>query len=274
MHGWRRRIAVLPAVLVAALVTAACDVNVGNGDFSIDVVSGKAQDEWSRSYDIKPGTRIQIVNINGKIVVEPGGDGKFAVRAQRLVKARTDETAREMLGKLEILETNEDGRVRLETKPGERPRMGQSIEVRYFLTVPVGSDLDLKTVNGGVEVTGVKGALTATTTNGGVKGFGLSGPVEASTTNGGVELDFASVSADVKLETVNGGVRVMLPESAKADILARCVNGGIGVDNLKLDTVNGERSRRKLEGTMNGGGPKIRIDTTNGGIRITGRSES
>jgi hypothetical protein len=44
----RLRTRLIPAfLLIAALGTAACDVKVGNGDFSVGVVSGKAQDEWT-----------------------------------------------------------------------------------------------------------------------------------------------------------------------------------------------------------------------------------
>ena len=42
----------LPVVLVATLAFGAsgCDVNIGGGDFSLGVASGRAADEWSRSY--------------------------------------------------------------------------------------------------------------------------------------------------------------------------------------------------------------------------------
>lgn len=259
-------------VLVAAVATAACDVNIGNGDFRVGVVSGKAQDEWTRSYDLKPGTTIQIVNINGRIDAQPAEGGRLEVRAERIAKARTDEAAREILDRLDILETSGAEGVKLQTKPRERLSLGQQQEVRYHLKVPAGVDLDLQTVNGGVEVNGVKAGLIAATTNGGVKAYGLAGRVEASTTNGGIELEFVSVEAEIKAETVNGGVRLMIPEDSKADILARCVNGSIGVDNLKLDSgVERTRTRRRLEARLNGGGPKIEVETTNGGIRIAGK---
>jgi DUF4097 and DUF4098 domain-containing protein YvlB len=108
--------------------------------------------------------------------------------------------------------------------------------------------------------------------NGGIKGDGLSGHIEANTTNGGVEIGLASVSdGGVRLETVNGGVQLQLPRTAKADISARVVNGGVRVDeDLGLEQI-GEKSRRRREGRLNGGGSRIELSTTNGGIRIAGR---
>jgi putative adhesin len=266
--------ALAPALIVSATLTTACDINVGNGDFSVGVVSGKAQDEWTRSYDLKPGGRIQIINVNGRIDVEPSDSGKFDVRAERIAKARTDEAAQAVLQKLDILETASADSIRLQTKPRERLSMGQQQEVRYHLKVPAGMNLDLQTVNGGVEVSNVDATLVATTTNGGVNGKNLVGRVEASTTNGGIVLDLAAIrEGGVKAETVNGSVQIRLPPDAKADIVAHCVNGGISVQELKIDQTS-ERSRRNLEGRLNGGGPKIEIDTTNGGIRIGPRSAS
>ena len=100
----------------------------------------------------------------------------------------------------------------------------------------------------------------------------MSGPIEATTTNGGVDIDFATVGSDpISLSTTNGGVTINLPENAKADVVATCVNGGIAVSGINLDTT--ERSRRRVEGTLNGGGAAIDLKTTNGGIRIRGRSE-
>ena len=47
-------------------------------------------------------------------------------------------------------------------------------------------------------------------------------------------------------------------------------NGGISADGLSIETT--ESSRRRLEGRLNGGGPQIRLEGTNGGIRIASRN--
>ena len=47
-------------------------------------------------------------------------------------------------------------------------------------------------------------------------------------------------------------------------------NGGIDTENLSLESK--EQSRRRLTGDLNGGGPEIRIETTNGGVTLRGKS--
>jgi hypothetical protein len=260
----------VPALLVAAAVlTTACDIKVGNGDFSVDIVSGKAQDEWSRTYTLKRGAKIHVINTNGRIDVQPNDGPSLDVRAERIAKARSDEAAKAVLEKVEILEVVNDAGVTLQTKLRERLSMGQHQEVRYHLKVPAGMSIEVTTSNGGVELSNLDATIIATTTNGGVTARNGSGSIEASTTTGGVNLDLAAIGeGGVKAETVNGSVRLRVPYDLKANLNAQCVNGGISVDNVKLDP-SAERTRRRVEGTINGGGPPIRVDTTNGAIRIS-----
>jgi hypothetical protein len=104
-----------------------------------------------------------------------------------------------------------------------------------------------------------------------VKAHDVSGAIEATTTNGGVEVELSQVAdSGVKLGCTNGGIELKLPSDAKATISARITNGGINTDGVNIETV-GEASRRRLEGRMNGGGPKIDLAGTNGGIRIAAR---
>jgi DUF4097 and DUF4098 domain-containing protein YvlB len=124
-------------------------------------------------------------------------------------------------------------------------------------------------------VNNLNGAIHAKTTNGGVKGTGIvPTTIEASSVNGGVEIELAApldTTDSVELETVNGGVELHMPSESKATIAARCVNGGIRKDGLEIvsDTEGREsESRRRLNGTMNGGGAKVNLNTTNGGIRL------
>ena len=91
------------------------------------------------------------------------------------------------------------------------------------------------------------------------------------TDNTQIEVDLTRVAeSGAKLGCTNGGISLTLPTDAKASISARITNGGINTSGVNIETT-GENSRRHLEGRMNGGGPRIEIDGTNGGIRIASR---
>jgi DUF4097 and DUF4098 domain-containing protein YvlB len=73
----------------------------------------------------------------------------------------------------------------------------------------------------------------------------------------------------IRAETVNGVIELTLPASANADVQATCVNGRVSVEGLKID--GPESTRRRVEGRLNGGGPKVVLETTNGRIQLTGK---
>lgn len=257
--------------LFLGIAGAACDISVNDGGLSFGVASGKATDEWRRTYSIDPGGRLEIENVNGVVEASPADGGDVEVRAERIVKASTDEAARELLESIELREEVSPTRVRIVTTVPRRRFGRSSHEVRYHVRVPKGLAVQFETVNGGVRLQNLEGQVTASTTNGGVEGRGLSGPVKASTTNGGVQIEMASVTGEVELETTNGGIRLQLPPDAKANLEATCINGGISVSDLP---VQGEQTRRRVSGTINGGGPRVVAETVNGGIRISAGSRS
>lgn len=254
----------LPVLLVAS---AGCDIAMA--DFS-----EQQTDEWRKTFPLEAGGRVEISNVNGKIDVVAWDRNDVEVVAKKTGRAATQEAAKEALGRIQIVDSTKDGVVRVETKID---RSGGGLfgnnngQVEYTLRVPTGADLTLSTVNGGVEIDGGTGRIVAEATNGGIRARGVAGPVEASTTNGGVHLDLTAVHADgVKMECTNGGLHLLLPADARATISARVTNGGIDTSGLEMQT-RGESTRRRLDADLNGGGARIQIEGTNGGINIRAR---
>jgi len=271
----RSQITLLGLVLTAGLSLAACDIKTSaNGDFSFDISGGKAEDTWSRSYSLSDKGRFELINVNGRITAEVSTDGKVSVEGKRTAKGSTDEAAKENLAKIEIREEVSGDRVRVESRPPRLSGFGGH-EVEWTIKVPKGVIVDLRTVNGGVRLTGLEGEVHARTTNGGVRGTVKTSILEASSVNGGIQIDIEGTldaTATVDLETVNGGIEVSLAADSKASLSARAVNGGVRVSDLDVQRTNDDgaaESKRRLEGTLNGGGAKVNISTTNGGVRIS-----
>jgi Toastrack DUF4097 len=266
-RGGRRVIFLLPVLVVASVAGAGCDIAMAD-------LREKQTAEWRKTYELQPGGRLEISNVNGKIDVQPATGATVEVVVEKSARAGSVEAAKEAVARIEIQETVSPSNVRLETKVQRRTGGwfgGWNQDVHYMVKVPPSAEVRLNTVNGGIELAGLTGRITAETTNGGVKAHDVSGAIDASTTNGGVEVDLAAVAdSGVKLGCTNGGIRLRLPTTAKATISARVTNGGIHADGINLETV-GEASRRRLDGRMNGGGPRIDLEGTNGGIRISAR---
>lgn len=260
------RLVVCALLLPLAWSLAACDMSLGN-------LAGRATDEWTRTYPLAAGGEVRIVNTNGRIEVEAADGNSVEVRAERIARAATDEGARELLPRITIKEDISPDRVSIETERLGGIMIGAGYEVRYHVRAPKAATVDVTNTNGAVLVTGLAGKVAAHTTNGSVTTKNLTGPVDARTTNGSVNVDLASVkSGRIAVRTTNGSVTLNVPDDAKADVVATWTNGGINVSNVKMEV--SERSRRRFEGRINGGGAPIDLQTTNGGIRIRNRSDT
>jgi DUF4097 and DUF4098 domain-containing protein YvlB len=261
---WRRA-ALMAAAALATVALTGCDLVMTD-------LSAQSTEQWTKTYTLAPGGRVDVSNVNGRIEVEPADGTLVEVRAEKVGKGATDEAAKQALGRIDIVEHMSENEVRLETKvSGTGGFHLGGTEVRYFLKVPAGTQVRVGTTNGAIKLDRLKGDITAETTNGSITGTGLSGRVKAGTTNGGIDMDLDTVGqGGVSLETTNGGVELTVPKATAATISARLANGSIHTSNLAVQS-QGETSRRRLDGTINGGGERIDVETTNGSITIRGK---
>ncbi len=183
------------------------------------------------------------------------------VRAQ----ADTDAAAENIVDQVTI---GTNGEIRAN---GPRRSGDDHWSVSFRLQVPKSTNLDLETVNGGIKVHDVAGDLTARATNGGIKFYEIRGTVDASTTNGGVSLDFADdgwSGSEVIAHTRNGGINAKFPRQFNGTVEASTRNGGIQSDfgDTKADRLG---LRSTLRAQLGSGGPMVRLETTNGGLKLS-----
>lgn len=206
---------------------------------------------------------------NGGIRVQGSSRGDILVLARVVATAETESRAREVASAVRIEATPYQVQARGPDLTGR-----ESWHVSYRLEVPTQTSLSLNTTNGGISITDVEGKLEFQTVNGGVKLSGLAGEVRGRTNNGGVdvELDGATWRGEgLDVQTNNGGVRLRIPENYSARLESGTVNGGFSIDLPGV--VQGGQGRRDREVTadLGGGGPLIRVRTSNGGVKISKR---
>ena len=150
--------------------------------------------------------------------------------------------------------------------------------VSYQILVPRSTDLKLMARNGGISIKGVSGNLEFETRNGGVSLSEVGGSVKGFTRNGGVSVKLTGNrfnGSGLDVETRNGGVSLSLPANFSADVETGTVNGGLKSDfaELKAEKKGRWYRAKQINAKINGGGPKIRVVTTNGGVRIKSSEE-
>lgn len=267
-RSMRRRLSVLMLpLLLGAIASSGCDI------VTADLRSEESTD-WHKTYQLEAGGRLEISNVNGKIDVEASAGNTVEVMAIKKARGGSPEAAKAALERATITDDVSSGRIRIETKVARTSGVvlnGGNLQVEYRVKVPAGAEVKFTTVNGGIAITGLAGRITAETTNGGVTTRNVSGQLEASTTNGGLDIELSRVAdGGVKLDFTNGGLKMRMPRDAKATISASITTGGINAGDLPIETT-GDSSRRRLEGRLNGGGARIQIEGTNGGITLSGR---
>jgi len=222
-------------------------------------------------FDVNPGARISLENINGEIDVV-GGTG-----SQVTLVARKKAGSQEYLDGLKVVVDASPDYIRIETR---HPKSESSWfnwgndgggSVAYELSVPADVELDsIETVNGDVRIRAVDGIVKASTVNGGLDVGNLSADVSLETVNGKIVAEFDVLGADqrVDAEAVNGRIEIRLPGDASARVTAETVNGSIDADDFGLEPEKGFVGR-DLSGDIGGGAARISLDTVNGSIEIS-----
>ncbi len=141
---------------------------------------------------------------------------------------------------------------------------------------------------GGVEATNLGGAAVLSSSGGSIDGTNISGDIDASSSGGGVEIreargrvvaessggavsvSFAAGNAKGgDLSSSGGGVAAQVDPTVGLEIDASSSGGSVDCD-LPL-TVRGRIGRNDVHGTLNGGGPLLKLDSSGGGIAISSR---
>jgi hypothetical protein len=250
-------------VLLFSAGFAACDPHRGGR-----TLTGRASDEWVRSYTPAPGSELQVIGGTGSIDIEVGTGSAIEVRAERIIHAMTDAAARPIVRGIRIREDVMPHRVVLQDQGLADAMVGVDVEVNFYITVPHHTRLRLRMLNGDIHVAGVDAPVVAASTDGSITGASLRSGVDAQATNGDIAVDLAASSGDpIRLRADNGAIRLLLPSQTGADLDANCTNGALDLATLPLQPA-GEQTPHHARGRLNGGGMPVSLATFNGTIQV------
>ena len=228
-------------------------------------------ESFHQTFELAPGATVSVSNTNGHLEFRAWDRPEVGIDAVKKARAWSDSRAERQLKGLEIrIEETGDG-LRVTTRFPDSSFLdwfGGGPSVDYVVSVPAGVKVEGVTTNGGVEVAGVNAGADCRTTNGRIRISDVAGPVRAESTNGTVEAEVVELREEIELSTTNGALRLRLPDGTGAELDARTTNGSIRLDADSNLTPEGARKNR-LHGELAGGGPPVRLRTTNGSITIT-----
>lgn len=268
---------VAPLALAAALAGPAA---AGEGYWASifhDLIEGPARtSDFRWQGRVAAGRTIEIKGVNGSIQATGSSGDQVEVVATRRGRRSDPESVQiktfEHEGGITVcaLYPSTDPARPNECLAGNKGRMNSKnndVSVEFVVKVPAGVRLAARTVNGAVDASGLSADADVETVNGSVK-VQTSGVARAQTVNGSVQASMgrADWSSDLEIKTVNGSIRVTLPKAASTTVDAETVNGSI-VSDFSLS--GGTVTRRRLKGTIGGGGRAMSLETVNGSIHIS-----
>jgi hypothetical protein len=165
------------------------------------------------------------------------------------------------------------GRAALKTSGGSITVGGAAAELEVDTSggsIDIGdaaARVDAKTSGGSISLAHVGGDVHAHTSGGGIRIEDAGGTVDASTSGGSINAKLSrQLTGDSRLETSGGGVTVSVASNVRLDLDAAASGGGVSSD-LPI-TVRGKQEDDSLRGQINGGGPKLTLRSSGGGIRV------
>ncbi len=222
----------------------------------------RARARFERTVPLTASGEFHLDNVNGKVRVEPWDRAEVRIEAE---KSATDEA---YLNEIRIEVRGEGDRVDVHTRLPRGGWFWGGGHVEYLIHLPARATVDVRTVNGSVEVDGMDGSVRANTVNGSVRLTEAAGVLNATTVNGSIRADYrrAGSEGDHHFHTTNGSITLYLPLDAGGEVDAQAVNGGMHTD-FPLQTTS-KIGNRRIEGRLGEGRAVFRIRTVNGSVRI------
>jgi hypothetical protein len=258
-------------------------------------------DEWNRSFPVHAAPVVHVRSNDARIQIMTWDRPEVAVR---VVTSRW-KIGRQV--QVDASQNGDD--VTVETHAPSFNFVFFDFTPRYVhveVTVPRHSDLDLHSGDGSISIGAVEGHIHAETGDGGVIANGLHGDIRLHTHDGSIEaheldgrvdastgdghvtvsgrfdalevgsgdgrvdaeaLPGSSLGPGWSLHTGDGSLTLRIPHDLKADLDAHTGDGGIHVD-IPVE-VSGFMKRTWMRGTINGGGPPLKLRSGDGSIRLT-----
>ena len=228
--------------------------------------SSEVRDEIRKSYELAPGARVELSDINGAISIETS-DTKTA----NVYIVRTG-GSQEVLNRRKMsVEADANGlRIR-----GEKADVGffsglfgSSPSERVTLKLPRQISLLTKGVNGSLIVGDLDGSVEIHGINGRVQIGGTSGSAEFKGINGNIVVGLKQLNGGgVSIGGVNGSIELRLNEGLNADLDTHGMNGRVTSELSEVEVVRNKRG--SYSARIGNGGNMITASGINGNIRLT-----
>ena len=247
----------------------------------------------NRTFKVAAGdnvSKLLVDNVNGYIHVTGGAGSEIQVKVEKHFRAESQSDLDKAKHDV-TLDMSQDGNsVKLyENGPYRSPgggvnwssdRYRYSVTFDYEIQAPSGAQLELRELNGAIEVKNSSGNFKVNTLNGKIDMQEIAGAGSVKSLNGPVKVAFTrNPTSESSFDTLNGPIDIYFQPSLNADIAFKTLHGGVysDFDVTTAPTVikgdgSGTRFIYRTGGNMKvcagKGGPALSFRTLNGAIRL------
>ena len=259
------------------------------------------RDEINQTYQLAPGTRVEVSSIRGSVEIVNGDTATAEVKIIRTARSRADLEYH----KIEVEQTGNSLVVRGVQEPEQHRRQNIQVDHKVILKLPRSVDLSVSSVSGSLKVGDVDGQMYVSSISGsanignvggklqvssisgrlevgnvgadarvtsisGNLGLGqVNGSLDVSSVSGGLDATLVSLSPQgIHIKSVSGSVKIGFKSEVNADFNAEHVSGEVYLDVPNVIRESEEKSSN-VRARIGAGGTPITISSVSGNIRLT-----
>ena len=260
----------------------------------------KTAEEQHYTFQPSDKTKVHIININGKTIIEKWEKDYIDVNAFLKTKKNKKELQKVQINvsdeggctietihlgknpkvtvnyKIKVPDfvriknvTNTNGIIRLTATEGDAILRSSNGKIEVFDHI---GNIDAATSNGRIELVNINGTTISKTSNGFIRLIKNKEIMSAYSSNGKIIAELTQVKNDVFLRTSNGSVTIGISPELNCNIDAATSNSRIILNGLKITTDN--FSDDHLKGVLGSGGKIVKIRSSNGKIILNNIEET
>ena len=195
------------------------------------------RDEFNQTYQLAPGTRVEISSIRGPVEITNADVATAEVRIIRTARTRADLEYH----KIEVEQTGNRLVVRGEQERDSRSERNVQVNHRVILKLPRNIDLSVSSVSGSLKAGDVNGQTHVSSISGSANIGNVGGKLQVSSISG--SLDVGNVGAEARVTSISGNLTV---GNVGADARVTSISG-----NLRVGQVNGSLDVSSVSGGLN-----------------------
>lgn len=249
------------------------------------------EDHFQRSFNLEPGSRVQVKNYKGLIRIEAADSNQATVDVKKVWEGRNDDRRNEWLSQVQVTFNNDPKHLDVKVEYPNHSCFWNCMDdwgghVELVLKVPRQSNLDIDGYKPELQITGTKGDIRIHSYKSRIQIRDTTGAIDVDTYKDRIVLENVALRGRLHIHDYKADTEIRareLAEGADIDTSRGAIRMQVPADaHFNMD-ISGDRRAdirsdfathmdagysRHITGSVNGGGPEVHIRTGRGSVAL------